>query len=193
MKIIVRSLLLSTVLLLLCGLAYPVLLRTIALLVSENKADGSPVRVDGRIVGFRHIGQSFTADRYFNSRPSAVNYNAGAAGASNAAPANPDYLKTVQAHIDTFLVHNPTVQKQQIPAELVTASGSGLDPDLSPEGALVQIPRIARLRRLSESRLSQLVNEHTERPWLGVFGVPTINVLELNLALDRLTSTTSKG
>lgn len=189
MKIFVRSLLLSTVLLVLCGLLYPLFLQSVALIVPD-KADGSPIRVKGQLVGFKHIGQAFTQDRYFNSRPSAVNYNAGSAGASNAAPANADYLKTVQARIDTFLVHNPTIQKTQIPAELVTASGSGLDPDLSPESASIQIPRIARIRRLSASRLTQLVNEHTERPWLGMFGMPTVNVLELNLALDRLKSTT---
>ncbi len=185
MKIIVRSFLLSAVLLGLCGFGYPLLLRAVALIVPD-KADGSPVRLDGRIVGFKHIGQNFTADRYFNGRPSAVNYNAGAAGASNAGASNPDYLKVVQARIDTFLVHNPTVQKADIPAELVTASGSGLDPDLSPESALVQVTRIARVRQLTEPQLRQLITQHTETPALGIFGMPTVNVLALNMALDQL-------
>ena len=99
---------------------------------------------------------------------------------------NPDYLKSVQAAIDTFMVHNPGVNKADIPSELVTASGSGLDPDLSPEGAKIQVKRIARLRNMPEQELVKLVDEHTEKPLLGIFGPSKVNVLKLNIALDEI-------
>lgn len=135
---------------------------------------------------YANVGQKFTEDRYFWSRPSAVDYNAAGSAGSNKGPTNPDYLATVQARIDTFLVHNPGVRKEQIPAELVTASGSGLDPHLSPAAARIQVARIARIRNLDAARLEQLVGEHTELPWLGIFGMPQVNVLRLNIALDGL-------
>ena len=139
-----------------------------------------------RVVGYANVGQKFTEDKYFNSRPSAVEYNAAGSGGSNKGPSNVDYLREVQARIDTFLVHNPGVNKADLPAELVTASGSGLDPHISPAGARVQIARIARVRGLSESRLRQLVEGHIEDPLLGLFGPATVNVLALNKALDTL-------
>ncbi|MBC8156416.1 MAG: potassium-transporting ATPase subunit C, partial [Bacteroidetes bacterium] len=126
-----------------------------------------------------------TEDRYFNGRPSAVDYNAAGSAGSNKGPSNPDYLKTVQERIDTFMVHNPGIQKSAIPAELVTASGSGLDPDLSPAAALIQVSRIAKVRGLPVERVTQLVNENTEGPLLGVFGPSKVNVLKLNVALDQ--------
>ncbi|MEI6410617.1 MAG: K(+)-transporting ATPase subunit C [Bacteroidota bacterium] len=134
---------------------------------------------------YANIGQSFTNDRYFYSRPSAVGYNAAGSGGSNKGPNNPDYLAEVQARVDTFLVHNPGVLKSDIPSDLVTASGSGLDPHISVQGALVQVKRIARLRRLSEADLERLVQEHTEKPFLGLFGTEKVNVLGLNLALGE--------
>jgi K+-transporting ATPase ATPase C chain len=109
-------------------------------------------------------------------------------GGSNKGPTNPDYLKSVQAAIDTFIVHNPGVNKSDIPAELVTASGSGLDPDLSPEGAKIQVKRIARLRHIPEEDLQKLVDEHTDKPLLGLFGPSKVNVLKLNIALDEKTN-----
>ena len=147
---------------------------------------GETVVVNGKVVGYSRIGQSFTEDRYFNSRPSAVDYNAAGSAGSNKGPGNPDYLKTVQARIDTFLVHNPGVQKADIPAELVTASGSGLDPDLSPVAAKIQVARIAKVRGISVEELNQLVDRHTEGPLLGLFGPATVNVLRLNVSLDDL-------
>ena len=106
---------------------------------APNNGKGETVSVNNKVVGYKLEGQSFTDDKYFNSRPSAVGYNAAGSGASNKGPSNPDYLKDVQNRIDTFLVHNPSVKKEDIPSELVTASGSGLDPDLSPQGAYVQV------------------------------------------------------
>ena len=147
---------------------------------------GEKVTINGKVVGYANIGQKFTEDRYFNSRPSAVDYNAAGSAGSNKGPSNPDYLKTVQARIDMFLVHNPGVRKADIPAELVTASGSGLDPDLSPAGARIQVSRIARIRNIGPERLNQLINDHTKEPLLGLFGPATVNVLKLNRALDEL-------
>jgi K+-transporting ATPase ATPase C chain len=132
---------------------------------------------------FVSIGQACTNDRFFQPRPSAVGYNAAGAGGSNKGPTNPDYLAEVRQRIDTFLVHNPGVLKSEIPSDLVTASGSGLDPHISVQGALVQVKRIARLRNLSEAELLRLVQAHTEKPLLGLFGTEKVHVLELNLAL----------
>ena len=135
---------------------------------------------------YANIGQVFDEDRYFWSRPSAVSYNAAGSGGSNKGTSNPDYLAAVQARIDTFLVHNPGVRGDQIPADLVTASGSGLDPHISPEAAYVQVARITRVRGLDATAIEALVRSNTEGPWLGIFGKSRINVLKLNLALDNL-------
>lgn len=176
---------LTLVLIILTAVIYPLVVAGIARL-APGGGEGVKIEAKGRVVGYAAIGQKFTEDRYFNSRPSAVDYNAAGSAGSNKGPGNPDYLKTVQARIDTFLVHNPGRKKADIPAELVTASGSGLDPDLSPEAATIQVARIARVRHLPASRLTDLVNEHTEGAFLGIFGPSKVNVLKLNLALDAL-------
>jgi len=174
----------------LCILFFVVIYSTIvwgaAYFAAPNHGKGEVILKNGKIVGFALIGQSFTNDKYFYSRPSAVNYNAAGSAGSNKGPSNPDYLQQVQARMDTFLVHNPGVKKSDVPVELITASGSGLDPDLSPQGALVQIPRIAKARGISEEKLKTLVHEQTERPLLGLLGPSKINALKLNLALDDL-------
>lgn len=139
---------------------------------------------------YTNIGQSFTEDRYFNSRPSAVGYNAAGSGGSNKGPADSAWLQTVRNRIDTFLVHNPQVKKSAIPVELVTASGSGLDPHISPKSALVQVKRIAAIRDIPEEKLNQLVVQYTRQP--VVSGPPIINVLLLNLALDRITPSSNR-
>jgi potassium-transporting ATPase KdpC subunit len=132
-----------------------------------------------------NIGQTFTSDKYFWSRPSAVNYDAAGSGGSNYGPTNPDHLAEVQQRIDHFLEHNSGVEKSEIPSDLVTASGSGLDPHISVQAANVQIKRIAQVRNVSENMLQQLIVKHTERPLLGLFGTERINVLKLNLDLDN--------
>ena len=187
---IVPALRLTLVMLILLAVIYPLLVAGIATL-APGGGKGETVLVNGgtaspKIVGYKLIGQKFTEDRYFNSRPSAVDYNAAGSAGSNKGPSNPDYLQTVQARIDTFLVHNPGVQKADISAELVTASGSGLDPDLSPGGAKIQVARIANVRGLSVEKLTQLVDEHTEGPFLGILGPAKVNVLQLNVSLDEL-------
>ncbi|PRY38330.1 K+-transporting ATPase ATPase C chain [Spirosoma oryzae] len=176
---------LTVVMLILTSVIYPLVVAGIAKL-APGGGKGVTVEAKGRVVGYALIGQKFTDDRYFNSRPSAVEYNAAGSAGSNKGPSNPDYLKMVQARIDTFLVHNPTVKKADIPAELVTASGSGLDPDLSPAAAKIQIARIAKVRSLPTERLTQLVDANTNGPLLGLFGPSTVNVLKLNVALDQL-------
>ncbi len=171
--------------LILTAVIYPLVVAGIAKFAPGGGA-GETVSVNGKVVGYANIGQKFTEDRYFYSRPSAVHYNAAGSAGSNKGPSNPDYLKTVQARIDTFLVHNPGVQKADIPTELVTASGSGLDPDLSPAAAKIQVARVAKVRSLSAERLNQLIDERTKGPLLGLFGPSTVNVLKLNVALDGL-------
>jgi K+-transporting ATPase ATPase C chain len=150
------------------------------------KGEGETLSVNGKVVGYALDGQSFTQDKYFWGRPSAVGYNGAGSGGSNKGPTNPDYLKDVQAHIDSFLVHNPGIKKAEIPAELVTYSGGGLDPDISPAGASVQVRRVAAARSISEEKLNGLVTLYTVKPFLGLFGPATVNVLKLNIALDGL-------
>ena len=150
-----------------------------------NHGQGEVIEQNGKRY-YANIGQSFTDDKYFNSRPSAVGYNAAGSGGSNKGPSNEEYLGAVQARIDTFLVHNPGVKKADIPVELVTASGSGLDPDISEKAALVQVDRIAKIRNVPQQKLQQLVKTQVSGPLLGMFGPAKVNVLKLNLARAQL-------
>ncbi|MDB4904061.1 MAG: K+-transporting ATPase ATPase chain [Mucilaginibacter sp.] len=179
------SLKISIILLVLLSGLYPLVIAGIGKF-TPGHGEGETVEYKGRVVGYANIGQKFTKDQYFWSRPSAANYQADAGAGSNKGPSNPDYLKDVSARIDTFLKHNPDVKREEIPAELVTASGSGLDPDLSPAGANVQIPRIAKIRNISAAQVAKLINDNTEQPLFGLFGPPRVNVLKLNVALDEL-------
>ena len=184
-KYILPSLKLTVVFVVLCGGLYPLLIAAIGR-AAPGQGKGETISMNGKVVGYANIGQHFSADKYFWSRPSAVGYNAAGSGGSNKGPSNPDYLKDVQAHIDSFLVHNPGVKKEEIPAELVTYSGSGLDPDISPAGAKIQIRRVAAARGLTEDKLNELVDRYTQGPLLGIFGPSKVNVLRLNVALDGL-------
>jgi K+-transporting ATPase ATPase C chain len=180
-----QSLVLTLILIVLFAFAYPLLIAGIAML-APGGGDGVAIEKNGKVVGYANIGQSFTEDKYFNGRPSAAGYNAAGSSGSNKGPTNPDYLKTVQERIDTFLIHNPGVQKKDIPSDLVTASGSGLDPDISPKAALIQVARISKIRNVPEEKLKALVDKHIEKPLLGLFGPEKVNVLKLNLALDEM-------
>jgi potassium-transporting ATPase KdpC subunit len=184
-KYIWPSLKLTLVFIIVCSVLYPLLIAGIAKL-APGGGKGQTVSVDGKIVGYANIGQKFTDDKYFWSRPSAVDYNAAGSAGSNKGPSNPDYLKIVQERMDSFLVHNPGIKKEAIPAELVTASGSGLDPDLSPAGAKVQVKRIAEIRKIDEAKIISLIDKQTEKPLLGIFGPAKVNVLKLNIELDKL-------
>lgn len=170
---------------LLCAVAYPLLISGIGLL-APGKGNGETLTVNGRVVGYSLIGQKFTADKYFWGRPSAVDYNAAGSAGSNKGPSNPDYLKTVQDRIDSFLVHNPLVKKNEIPVKMVTASGSGLDPDISRPSALVQVRRIGSVRKIEDQKIIQLIDQHLDKPLAGLLGPSKINVLKLNIALDNL-------
>jgi potassium-transporting ATPase KdpC subunit len=179
------SLKLTLVFIIICSVLYPLFI-SLAGKMAPGGGKGETLSVNGKVVGYANVGQKFTEDKYFWSRPSAVDYNAAGSAGSNKCPSNPDYLKQVQDRIDTFLVHNPGIRKEEIPAELVTASGSGLDPDLSPSGAKVQAKRIAAARKLDETKILSLIDKQTEKPLLGFMGPAKVNVLKLNIELDKL-------
>lgn len=179
------SLKLTLVMILLCSVLYPLLIAGISK-AAPGGGKGVVISVDGKVVGYENIGQKFTLDKYFWGRPSAVDYNAAGSAGSNKGPSNPDYLQLVKDRIDSFLVHNPGVKKEEIPAELVTASGSGLDPDISPAGAYVQVKRVAAARGIAEDKIKALVEAHIQKPLAGILGPSKINVLKLNVALDNL-------
>jgi len=166
----------------LCSVMYPLLI-SVAGKAATGSGDGETVTVNNKVVGYANIGQKFTDDKYFWSRPSAVDYNAAGSAGSNKGPSNPDYLKIVSDRIDSFLVHNPGVKKEDIPAEMVTASGSGLDPDISLSSAHIQVKRIAKARDLDESKLKELINRHLNK---NPIGPDKINVLQLNVAMDAM-------
>lgn len=176
------SLKLTLVMLLLCGGLYPLLIAGIGK-AAPGGGKGKTLKVNGRVVGYENIGQLFTDDKYFKGRPSAVDYNAAGSGASNKGPSNADYLLIVQGRIDTFLAHNPGIRKEEIPSDLVTASGSGLDPHISPAAAFVQVKRIAVVRVIPEIKIRTLVEAHIEKT---ILGPSVVNVLKLNIALDNL-------
>jgi K+-transporting ATPase ATPase C chain len=179
------SLKLTLILIVILAGLYPLAIAAVGKL-TPGHGDGETIQFKGRTVGYANIGQKFTKDEYFWSRPSAVDYNAAGSGGSNKGPSNPDYLKDVEKRIQDFMKKNPGVTRAQIPAELVTASGSGLDPDLSPAGAAIQAARIAHARNISTDKVNGIIAANTEGPWLGMFGPSKVNVLKLNIALDEL-------
>jgi potassium-transporting ATPase KdpC subunit len=183
-KHLLISLKLTLVMIVLLAVLYPLLIAAVGKM-TPGKGKGVTVVVNDKVVGYERIGQKFTEDKYFRGRPSAVDYNAAGSAGSNKGPSNPDYLQIVQDRIDSFLVHNPGVKRETIPADLVTASGSGLDPDISPAGAYIQVKRVAAARGLSEEKVKQLVDLHVEKPFIGL-GPSKVNVLKLNIALDAL-------
>lgn len=168
--------------LVICCLLYTLLIAGIGKLAPGN-GGGEKLSVNGTVVGYANIGQKFTDDKYFWGRPSALDYNAAGSAGSNKSTSNPGYIQVVKDRIDSFLVHNPKISKEQIPSEMVTASGSGLDPHISPASAFIQIPRVAASRGLAENKVKSLVEEQTSR---GTFGPSVINVLKLNIALNEL-------
>ena len=138
-------------------------------------------------MGAANVGQNFTEDIYFWGRPSCAGdgYDASSSAGSNKGPSNEEYLSEVKARIDTFLVHHPYLTREEVPAEMVTASASGLDPDISPKAAYAQVQRVAQARGLSPESVMALVNANTEGPLLGLFGPEKVNVLKLNIALEK--------
>lgn len=181
-KNLIISLKLTLVMIIICAVLYPLLIAGIGK-ATPGGGKGKTVSVNGKVVGYELIGQKFADDKYFWGRPSAVEYNAAGSAGSNKGPSNPDYLQIVQARIDSFLVHNPGIKKEEIPADLVTASGSGLDPDISPASASIQVKRVAAIRHLPQEKLRALVDHHIEKSLLGP---DKVNVLQLNIDLDNL-------
>jgi K+-transporting ATPase ATPase C chain len=193
------AIMLLTALTLITGLAYPLAMTGIAVTLFPNSAEGSLIERDGKIVGSTLIGQEFKSGRYFHGRPSATlgrdpadpaksvaqPYNAANSMGSNLGPTNKMLAARVEETVNRLKQENPGVA---VPIDLVTTTGSGLDPDISPEAAFFQVPRIAKARSLSEARLRQLIEAHIEQRVLGVLGEPRVNVLLLNLALDQVTS-----
>jgi potassium-transporting ATPase KdpC subunit len=186
-----RSTLAVVVLTLVLGLAYPLVLTGFAQVAFENNADGSLIERNGTVVGSKLAAQAFTKPQYFHPRPSATDpaYNAGGTTFANLGPTNPDLTKAIRERANAILKlerpYNPALTIGEIPVDAVTTSGSGIDPQISPANARMQTPRVAKERGLSEERVAQLVAEHTQGRFLGIFGEPGVNVLELNLALDE--------
>jgi potassium-transporting ATPase KdpC subunit len=158
----------------------------VAQVAVPEKADGSLIYIDGKVVGSELIGQSFTSPKYFHGRPSAVNYDGNNSGASNLGPNSPELLKLVKQRVELVRKENNLAQDAPVPADLVLASGSGLDPDISVEGAKLQVARVASVRGLSEEAVKLLVEQHIDYPQLGFLGQEKVNVLKLNIALDEL-------
>ena len=167
------------------GIMFPVLIWAVGL-IFPHQANGLPIYKNEKLIGFENIGQKFTSDKYFWGRPSAVDYNAAATGGSNKGPTNPEYLALVEQRIKEFMEKNPGVKRSEIPADLVTASGSGIDPHISLKSALIQVPRVANERMIKREVLKALVYRNLEKPLLGFIGTEAVNVLKLNLAVDKL-------
>lgn len=201
LQILKRTVILSLILMLLCGVLYPLAMTAVGQLLFPNQANGSMITVNGNVVGSAQIGQNFTDARFLKGRPSAYSYNtyipadlvpdaqgntayAGVgSGSQNLAPTNPALVERVQADIDAFLAANPTVKREDIPTDLMTASGSGLDPHISPASAAIQLPAIAAATGLTEAELQAFVDHNTTGRLLGIFGEPTVNVLKTNIEI----------
>ena len=170
----------------LCGVVYPALICAAAKLVFPGQSKGSLVVKDGVVVGSSLLGQKFTKPQYFHSRPSAVDYNASNSGGSNLAPTNPDLITGILKNADAELKDNPQ-QAGKVPGDLVSASASGLDPQITREAAIWQIKRVAAAREVDEKIIMSAVNKYTEEPLLGFIGPKMVNVLELNMYIDSIT------
>jgi K+-transporting ATPase ATPase C chain len=184
------ALMATAVLTVLTGIIYPIAVWCIAQTIFPSQASGSLIVAGNKVVGSSLIGQNFSSPRYFQSRPSAAGdkgYDAAGSSGSNLGPTNKALIDAVKLRLKNFVESNPGTDARQVPIDLVTASGSGLDPEISPAAASLQVARVARARGLSEDQVRQLIAENTRSRSIGIFGEPGVNVLLLNLALDRAT------
>lgn len=194
----------SIALMIICGLLFPVVLWGISSVIFPDQANGSLVKVNGVAVGAEHVGQDFTEPYFMKGRPSAVGYNTYtedadgnqvkmdgseftgvASGSANYAPTNPELVKRVESDMEKFLAQNPDVKKEDIPTDLLTASGSGLDPHISPASAAIQVPAIAEASGLTEDKLTTIIEDNTKGKLLGIFGEETVNVLGVNIEIAQ--------
>lgn len=204
MKIIKKAFLLSIILFIICGIGYPLVMTGLSQVVFPKQANGSIAKINGNPVGSEVLGQNFSDEKFFKGRPSAVNYNtytaedtkpdkngktayAGvASGSENLAPSNPALAERVQNDIDKFLKANPNIKKEDIPTDLLTASGSGLDPHISIKAAQIQVPAIAKASGISEAELNVIIDKCTEDRQVRIFGEPRVNVVKANMEVFKL-------
>lgn len=184
------------VFIIICGLFYPLLITGLGQLIFPQQANGSQIKLNGKVVGSSLIGQEFTDTRFMKGRPSAVNYNTYtaaqkadgtykgvASGSQNLAPSNPELKTRIEKDMASFLQANPAIKKSQIPTDLMTSSASGLDSEISPASAEIQIPELVKTTGISKDNLQQIVNKNTQNRQLGFLGEPTVNVLGVNIAI----------
>lgn len=182
MKTLITSIKITVAFCVLFSVGYVLILWGFAQVVAPNSGQAEVVTMNGQVVGAANVGQQFSDSTYFWGRPSAVDYNGSGSGGSNKGPSNSEYLAEVEARIVAFLEAHPYLDRSEVPSELVTASGSGLDPHISPEGAAVQVRRVATARAMTEEQVIRIVEKTTTTP---IVGQPFINVLELNVALEN--------
>jgi K+-transporting ATPase ATPase C chain len=178
-----RGLKLTLIFMIILGVVYPLVMTGISRFIFPDKSKGSLVYSNGQLIGSTLIGQKFTGDKWFQGRPSAVDYDASKSGGSNLSMSNPEFRKTVDKNIQDFLSKNPAVKKEEIPSDIITASASGLDPDITVASAKLQAERVARANRKTVDEINRLIESNKKGKFLGVFGQERVNVLTLNMKL----------
>lgn len=189
MKNLWKSLRITIAFCLVLGLCYVLVLWLFAQVAAPGEGgNAETVMLNGKVVGAANVGQVFSSDKYFWGRPSNAGdgYDAASSAGSNKGPTNEEYLAEVETRIDSFLVHHPYLQRKNVPAEMVTASASGLDPHITPQSAYIQVKRVAEARGMSEDSVRAIVDDAVEKPLLNMFGPAKVNVLKLNVALDKV-------
>lgn len=188
MKTLLKSIKITLVFCVFFSVFYILVLWLFAQVAGPNRGNAEVVTLNGKVVGAANVGQTFTEEKYFWGRPSCAGdgYDATSSAGSNKGPTNPEYLTEVEARIDTFLIHHSYLARKDVPAEMVTASASGLDPDITPQSAYVQVKRVAQARGMDVEEVRRVVDKAVEKPLLGIFGTEKVNVLKLNIALEEL-------
>lgn len=188
MKTLLKSIKITLVFCVFFSVFYILVLWLFAQVAGPNRGNAEVVTLNGKVVGAANVGQTFTEEKYFWGRPSCAGdgYDATSSAGSNKGSTNPEYLAEVEARIDTFLIHHPYLARKDVPAEMVTASASGLDPDITPQSAYVQVKRVAQARGMDVEEVRRVVDKAVEKPLLGIFGTEKVNVLKLNIALEEL-------